>query len=253
MSQTAGDETAKKRTKKWETASFVVDGVAIELREIPFRRHQWGHNYDADGHVIGHPMEQKLFEAWIDGNLVGRAAKPHGFGKQTYLLERVGYAPHEHYLEGLGYEEFLGVKASEASKLYDLDKVAARFVEERKKITGTRGQRISSLPTSEELQAYKLAIEAAWEAEEAEQKLSRDKFSRESNERIMREEHSRVDTVGGLQEILETFGSQLSNYQRDALLKAIDKSSTPSGEYTQTMLRKREKEWEESMRANKDV
>jgi hypothetical protein len=83
MGETAGEKAVKKRTKKWETASFVVDGVAIELREIPFRRHEWGHNHDADGNVIGHPMEQKLFEAWIDGNLVGRAAKPHGFGKQT--------------------------------------------------------------------------------------------------------------------------------------------------------------------------
>lgn len=253
MSQTAGDKTAKKRTKKWETASFVVADVAIELREIPFRRLEWGHERDADGNVILHPKEQKLFEAWIDGQLVGRAARPHGFGKQAYLLERVGYAPHEHYIDGLGYEEFHRAGVPEASKLYTLEQVATRLVEERRKRTGSYGHRVSSLPTTEELASYKVAVAEAKAADEAEQTLSREKFWRESNERILREEQSRVDTMGGLQEILDTFGPQLSNYQRDALLKAIEKSSTPSGEYTQTMVRRREKEWEESLRANKDV
>jgi hypothetical protein len=252
MSNEVAKNAVKKRTKKWEIASFVVDGVVIELREVPFRRLSWGHSHDADRNVIGHPKEQKLFEAWIGDHLVGRASKPHGFGKQAYLLERVGFDPHEHYVAGLGYEEFHGVNVPESSKLYSLDQVAARLVEERRKLTGTHGQRVRSLPTAEEFRTYKNAVEKAKAAEEAEQALSREKFLRENKERIMREEQSRLDTLGGLQEILETFGPQLSNYQRDALLKALDKSSTPSGEHTQTMLRRREKEWEESVRAAKD-
>lgn len=249
MTEESGGKSARKREKKWEVAAFDVDGAAVELREVPFRRHEWGHNHDADGNVIGHPREQKLFEAFIDGQLVARVAKPHGFGKQAYVLERVGFARHEHYLEGLGYAEFHGAGVREEHKLYALDQVAARLVAERKKIAVQRGQRVSSLPTVEEFNAYKAAIERAKEAEEAEQKASQERFRRENNERIMREEQSRVDTLGGLQEILDAFGTQLTNYQRDALLKAVDKFSTPSGEYAHTMLRRREKEWEDEQRA----
>lgn len=253
MSEKSGGKVAKSKTKKWVVESFVVGDVAVELREVPFRRYDWGHNHDDEGNVILHPKEQKLFEARIDDVLVGRAAKPHGFGRQAYILERVGFDPHEHYVDGLGYVEFHRAGAREEDKLYTLEAVASRLVEERRKVTGTRGLRVSSLPTEEELRAYKAEVEIAKVAQEEESRISAERFRRENNERIAREEQERVDTVGGLQEILDAFGPQLSNYQRDALVRAINRSSTPSGEYTQTVIRKQEQDWRDRMRAQKDV
>lgn len=251
MSNSSTVSVPKRRSKKWEVVNLVVDGTAVELREIPFRRLSWGHTYDADGNVIGHPKEQKLYEARLDGAFVALVARPHGFGKQAFLLERVGFEPNEYYLEGLGYAEFHGAGVPEDRKLYTLERVAERLVEERRKTVISRGATVSSLPTPDEFREFKAAVTERKRLDEEESERERKRFWKESNERILREEQSRLDTVGGLEEILQTFGGQLSNYQRDALLRAIENASTPSGEYTHMMIRRREKELDEELRASR--
>ncbi|MCS4088643.1 hypothetical protein [Rhizobium sp. BK176] len=192
---------------KLTTEVFDIDGRNVEITRIPPRMRTLTIGRDPEEK----PEEQGLFELRIDGAFVARVKRPFGIGKQPFKLERLidGYS-----VSGIG-ERDVYMK----ERLYTLESVAVKAVELRNDIC----RDVSSLPTTEELRVY-LAKEAEQRRIENAERKTRDE--RDKQERAAERaagDAALDDLIGGLKSIEERLGSELSNYEMNALRMAISK------------------------------
>lgn len=203
---------------KPDARTYEIDGAAVTLTRVPIRRYDWDHRRLKEGEPFGHPMEQALYEIAINGELVGRASRSHGFGKQAFTIERLregedSWKLGEPVVWGRGYQ-------AHQDRLYELDQVAAKAAELRKGVF--RGA-LSRLPTSAEIAKY-LAEEKATEAAEKIASEARSaQWARERAEEKRKAEEHRLEVLEGLESIAERLRAQLSNSEANALIIAIER------------------------------
>jgi hypothetical protein len=194
---------------KLTTEVFDIDGRKVEITRVPPRMR----SRDIGLGPEAKPEEQALFELRIDGAFVARVKRLFGKGRQPFKLERLidGYS-----VAGIGERDvFIPV----AQRLYTLENVAAKAVELRNAVT----RDVSSLPTADELQVYlkKEADERKIEKAERKERDEREKDERAAERAA--EDAAVDDLIGGLKSIEERLGSQLTNYEMNALRMAIAK------------------------------
>jgi hypothetical protein len=194
---------------KLTTEVFDIGGRKVEITRVPPRMRTRVTFRDMEAK----PEEQALFELRVDGAFVARVKRPFGKGRQPFKLERLGDG---YSVSGIGEREvFIPV----AQRPYTLEKIAAMAVELRNAVT--RG--VSSLPTADELQAY-LKKESDQRRIERAERETRDKREKDKRAADRAAEDAAVnDLIGGLKSIEERIGSELTNYEMNALRMAISK------------------------------
>ncbi|MBY3432701.1 hypothetical protein HFN89_00745 [Rhizobium laguerreae] len=198
---------------KFTTELFDIDGRKVEIARVPPRTRCFTFGRD----TAEKPQEQALFEVRIDGAFVARAKRPFGKGKQAFQIERLFDSVH---VSGIGDREAYGhgyLPAGE--RLYTLERVAAKAVELRNKVT----PEVSSLPTSEELSAFLKKESELRKNEKAESKARAERKKAELAAQRVAEDAAFDDLVGGLKSIDERLGTELNNYEINALRMAIAK------------------------------
>lgn len=201
---------------KQEVRTFSIDGMQVELTRVPVRRYDWDHREQREGEPWGHPKEQALYEIRIDGEHVGLASRPHGFGRQEFQIHRLG----ENFSTWRLGEVLVhgGRSCKNEHRLFDLDQVAMKSVELRK---AKHFSNLRRLPTLGELRMFVAAEKREEARREAESKARREQWDREAAEQKRAAEEHRLEVLGGLQSIDERLGAQLSNYEANALRLAI--------------------------------
>ncbi|MCZ7862705.1 hypothetical protein O9X98_15120 [Agrobacterium salinitolerans] len=197
---------------KFTTEVFDVSGRKVELTRIPVRTDKSIFR----GEESVKPREQALFEIRLDGAFVAHAVRPFGVGKKAFKIERL----YKGYDEDIGDDIAYGNGyLPETDRLLTLESVAEKAVELR---DATRRD-ISSLPTQEELTAYRKARSERRAAEKAESE-ARD-LQRKADRIAEREAEDANfrDVIEGLKSIDERLSGQLNNFEINALRIAIAK------------------------------
>ena len=197
---------------KFTTEVFDISGRKIEITRVPARTQK--STFRGDESVKA--SEQALFEIRLDGDFVARAVRPFGVGKMAFKIERL----YQGYDEDIGDDIAYGNGyLPEADRLLSLKRVAEKTVELRDTIRHD----ISSLPTREELTAYRGARAERRAAEEAESDV-RDVQRKADRiaEREAEDAHFR-DVIDGLKSIDERLSGHLNNFEINALRIAIAK------------------------------
>ena len=153
-------------------------------------------------------------EIRIDGEFVGLASRPFGWGKQFYSIERLGADDYrglgDVILHGQGYME-------ESKRLYTLEQVADKAVELRLSLR----YGISRMPTIPVLEKFLSDREARRKAEEA---AASRRMKREDEERARvkaQAARDRADVQEALRGIAENHSAVLSNVEMNAIHEAI--------------------------------
>lgn len=201
---------------KYTTETFEVAGARVDLTRVPVRLAHYSFRNDADGQPIYHPQEQALYEIWVDGQHVGMAARPHGFGRQSFHFERLGKAFSTWQLGDLivypkGY-------LPDADRLYSLDQVAQKAAELR---TERRWGSLFVLMTLPALEKHISSERAREKRAEREAQARRQQWDRERAEQERRMQEARRDVAEGLRSINERLRAQLTNFESSALEEAI--------------------------------
>ena len=197
---------------KFTTEVFDIVGRRVEITRVPPRTRKTVFRGDETMKA----EEQALFEVRLDGELVALAVRPFGVGKKAFKIERL----YKGYDEDIGDDIAYGNGyLREADRLMTLDRVAEKAVELRDTIR----RDISSLPTRDELAAYRKA-RAERRAEEKAESDARDVQRKADRiaEKEAEDAHFR-DVIDGLKSIDERHGKQLSNLEINALRTAIAK------------------------------
>lgn len=197
---------------KFTTEVFNVSGRKVEITRVPARTEK--STFRGDESVK--PTEQALFEIRLDGEFLARAVRPFGVGKKAFKIERL----YKGYDEDIGDDIAYGNGyLPEADRLLSLERVAEKVVELR----DTFRRDISSLPTLEELAEYRRARAERHAIEKAESD-ARDVQRRADRvaEKDAEDAHFR-DVIDGLKSIDERLGTQLNNFEINALRIAIAK------------------------------
>jgi len=206
------------KLKVGQRETHEIDGMSVELRRVDVRRYDWDYRHTRkEGEPFGHPKEQALLEIWIDGKFVGRASRAHGFGKQSFTIERLGT---EHYRQCLGHQVVWSDKhGSGKDILYTSADVARKAAELRREKRWGGG---TILMTEKEVQRALAAEKAEEERREREAEENRVKWAREAAERKQAAEEQRGEVVMGLESIKERHDAlTLSNLEMAALDAAI--------------------------------
>lgn len=207
---------------KEEVHRFQSDGSSVLFRRVPIHRNPvdgipGGRRYGKAQTLLGHPGEQRRYMVEVDGLHVGWVVRQSGAGRQPYMP----LALFSSYVPGLGrngYPELDGRGSGTIpTDRYDLCDLAPGFVEWR---------RAGMALTWEEIVE---AVERRRRSEEVkrievERRRRDDDLRREAE--IEERERGRLDAVGGLEEILSRYDGELTNYQTEALHKAISHFSS---------------------------
>lgn len=195
-----------------KSETFEIEGMRVDLIRVPVRRYEWSTVLDGQAKEasLGRPKEQALYEVIVDGQLVGRASRPHGWGRQSFHIEDLR-EPYNSVVYGDGYQP-------EGDRLYTLERVAAEAAKLRREKFYRAGSR---LPTETEWKAYAKAEKRRQERDEAAALERRIQWDREREEAHRLAEEQRMELLGGLQSIDERLGVQLTNYEASALRAAI--------------------------------
>ena len=202
---------------KDESHDFEIDGLRVVLTRFPIHRQSLDSLYTnrryGPGRVeLGHPGEQRRYEVRVDGDHVGWAVRRFGGGRQPYE----GLALFEGYMHGMGehgHPELSGrPRDRHRNASFELVDIARRFAKWRKDRVALTWNEIVARNRREIAKAEREEREA-----EASRVADRVKHKRELRER----EEQRADAVDGLREIDARFGSELTNYQAEALRRAI--------------------------------
>lgn len=198
------DATRSLRAKA-QIESYVAEGRTIDLVRIEPRR-------DADGR----PREKNRYEVRIDGDAVGQAFLPNGFGRQHYRATALW----DRFDPALGEPE-LSKFLDFGQRMYDRAAVAARFV-----AWADAGAALTADQIAAKLEAY---AERRRRAEE-ERRLEREERARVREEEERRAEADRLSAVEGLTSIRDRLRPSLSNLEIDALERAIAHYRADGGE-----------------------
>ncbi|MCV9964350.1 hypothetical protein OIU34_20900 [Pararhizobium sp. BT-229] len=197
---------------KFTTEVFDISGRKVEITRVPARTQKTVFRGDESTKA----GEQALFEIRLNGEFIARAVRPFGFGKMAYKIERL----YQGYDEDIGDDVAYGNGyLQQADRLLSLERVAEKAVELRDTIR----RDISSLPTREELDVYRSARAERRAAEKAESDAR--EVQRKADriaEREAEDAHFR-DVIDGLKSIDERLGTQLNNFEINALRIAIAK------------------------------
>lgn len=197
---------------KFTTEVFDVSGRKVEITRVPARTEK--STFRGDESMK--PTEQALFEVRLDGEFLARAVRPFGVGKKAFKIERL----YKGYDEDIGDDIAYGNGyLPEADRLLSLERVAEKVVELRDTIR----RDISSLPTLKELAEYR-RVRAERHAVEKAESEARDAQRRADRvaEKDAEDAHFR-DVIDGLKSIDERLGTQLNNFEINALRIAIAK------------------------------
>jgi hypothetical protein len=203
---------------KHDVQTFDVDGTQVEMTRVPVRRYNWDHREPREGEPWGHPKEQALYEIRIDGEHVGLAHRKHGFGRQWWNIDRL--CPQYSHTAGMGDQTITARGwVDDSKRLWTLEQVAIfalRFRREK----GYHGKP-PKLATEDEIKAYVKLVRRREAQEERDQEARRVQWAREAAEQKRQAEERRIEIFEGLQSIDSRFGSQLSNFEANALRVAI--------------------------------
>jgi hypothetical protein len=203
---------------KDEVHEFEFDGRRVVLTRVPIHRDPIDsmlgvRRYGKDQVALGHPGENRRYEVRVDGDLVGHAIRPFGSGAAMPYLGHALYEGYQPDLGRHGYPELdRDARLRDEADSKDLSSVARRFA-------GWRAKGMAL--TWDELVAKRNALD---EAETRDRRELAERMAEDDSKRyrqLTEREARRGDTVAGLREIQERFGSELTNYQTQALLDAI--------------------------------
>lgn len=195
-----------------------VDGVQVELLRVPVRRYDWAHT-EAHRVAGGHPREQALLEIRMDGKPVGLASRAHGWGAQSWAIDRL--EPTDRRGVWLGEERLFGKGYVERNRqLFTPEAIAAKAVELRGKPGDRWGRNLMTVPELNALCAREAADKIRRD-QEAEENSRR--WAVEAAERKRRAIEHRDEVLAGLHDIEAR--SDLSNLERAAIVAAVARYS----------------------------
>lgn len=205
---------------KPDVQTFEVDGSTVVLTKAPVRRYDWDHRGKFEqGHPEwGHPREKMLYRIEVDGQEVGLAWKPHGWGKTAWgvdaLWDRFGG-----YEIGLGNPTLHDANHHDRRTVWDLEGVARLAV----KLRSERDGWSQRLMTVEEIEAHKVEYAERKAREKVEEEARQAQWAREREERDRKEREQRDELTAGLESINERFNGQLSNLEANAVRFALER------------------------------
>lgn len=200
--------------KLGKSVTVEVGERKVELTRVPIRRYDWAHTA---AHVAagGHPREQALLEIRVDGEFVGRASRPYGWGAQAFSIEGLWRAHRHGWPEevrfGRGY-------VPHENRLFSAAQIARKAVELRDEVMwGNRRQ----LMTEAEIKASNVAHAAEERRRDAEAEERRKQWDREREQQRQRAIEHRDEVLMGLRELAAR--EDLTNLERAALTAAIQR------------------------------
>jgi hypothetical protein len=170
------------------------------------------------------PLERNLYEIRVNGAHVGFASRGYGVGKQQFVIERLGYSDisSNRIAHGRGspYNDV---------KLFELQEVAQTAAALRSKVD--HKTKLPILHTLEEFEEFRAAEAEANRIAEEERAADRRRWDAELKASQAAEKQKRLDTVDGLKSIDERLGKSLTNFEMDALKRAIEHFSKNPNAY----------------------
>jgi hypothetical protein len=218
------------KTKTYPTHSSTVGGDTVVLTGIPPRmRTNNSTRIFAGGQkseVVSEtrPLERNLYEIHVNGAHVGFASRGYGVGKQQFVIERLGYSniSSDRIAHGRGspYKD---------EKLFELPEVAQTVAALRSMVD--RKTKFPILHTVEEFETFREIEREANRIAEEKRAAERLQWDAELAAQQAAQKQQRLDTVEGLKSIDERLGTTLTNFEMDALKRAIEHFSINPNAY----------------------
>ena len=196
---------------------IVIGDRRVGLTRVPIRRESYA--FTVKHHEGGgHPHESALIEIRIDGEFVGLASRPHGFGKQSWRIFRLLPTRLRHdegvYLgEGLLNDCRYTPRSEQVWTMRDLalKAVALRFPS--KNAGSSRLMTVAEIDAWMEREAKRVAADKVKQAARSAQ------WAREAAQAKARREEHRAEVLAGLRDVAER--ADLSNLERAAIVAAV--------------------------------
>lgn len=205
-------DAVKDEVHTFRIGDAVVTFVRMPIHREPLDGPLGGRRYGREQALLGHPGEQRRYAVGVDGAQVGWAVRHHGGGRRPYEAMAM-FAGYEPGLGRFGYPELDGRRSSVGEASNDLADLAPKFA-------AWRRERMA-LTWDEIVEAVRLRDQKA-ELEKREAKARAAADDRKRERELKDRERGRLDALGGLEEIAARYDGELSNYQAEALQKAID-------------------------------
>jgi hypothetical protein len=202
------------KPKTYPVKSFAIGGDTVLLTGLAPRTRT--NKYRSGGKDFSETrvLERNLYEILVNGAHVGFASRAFGVGKQQYVVERLGYSDisSDRIAHGRGspYKD---------AKLFELEEVAQTAAALRS--TVDRKTKFPMLHTIEEFKAFREVEREANRIAEEQEEAERRQRNAEIAAQQAADKQKRLDTVEGLKSIDERLGTTLTNFEMDALKRAI--------------------------------
>lgn len=212
------------KAKKLPVHVFQIGEVAVQLTGVSPRTRANPFHKGPNGLPRQDPTERNLYDVQVDGEFVGRVHRSYGFGKQPYIVERLGYRDiaSDRIVHGRG-------QPYRDPKIFELEEIAAKIVELRVAIDSKT--KFPILHTEEQYAAYCAAEAEATRIRNAEQAERSRQLAEDIKANKAEAERVRVETQEGLISIRERLGTSLTNFELNALMAAIEHYSRKPYDY----------------------
>jgi hypothetical protein len=194
--------------------TVLLTGLPPRTRTNNYRRISIG-SHGSEAVSETRQIERNFYEVRVNGVHVGAIHRPFGAGRQPYILERLGFS--DHASEGIAYGRGYPYRDTPLFELQEIAEKAAAF-----RIEIDRQTKFPILHTVEEFEEYR-AIKREADRLETEERARRSKaLDEEIAAQKATEKQLRLDTVEGLKSISDRLGTTLTNFEMNALKRAVE-------------------------------
>lgn len=207
-----------KTPKIGESVQQTVEGLDIRLERIKPRKYDYDYRgrYQPNDPEYGQPMDRVRYKIHINGDHVGHASQPFGFGAQMFNITRVGPNTHT-YEHGYGPYALTAYNSPRDEKAFNLEQLIEKIVELRHGKNFHNEKRLLPIPVMEKANKEWKEQRAIDDAKRQEEREERDRQRQKAED----DRQEGIDNMlSALNGILE--GSHdLTNFERAGLSDSI--------------------------------